>query len=219
MCICNLDNVTLLFIHRSSMIESNVPMESSKIVKIIWFVSNCDSASKREEWVNLLSHQENIQVDIYGSCGTLKCERKSADFCFDTLLPNYHFYLSLENEMCPDYLTEKLCTILKYKIVPIVLGGADYRRLAPPHSVINAADYKEVSELSKYLRLLVDNQKEYNKYFEWKDTHFVERRIQPIFACDICSKLNQPDPVKPVKLSDWWNQRKCLKSWKDLAIN
>ena len=62
-------------------------------------------------------------------------------------------------------------------------------------------------------------EEEYNKYFDWKDTHFVERRIQPIFACDICSKLNQPDQVKPVKLSDWWNQRKCLGSWKDLGIN
>jgi alpha-1,3-fucosyltransferase len=208
--------IHLNVISRYSVIASSAPLKSTKIVKIIWFVSNCDSASKREDFVKMLSQQENIQVDIYGACGTLKCSRKSADFCFQTLLPKYDFYLSLENEVCPDYVTEKLCKIFKHNIVPVVLGGADYSQMAPPHSVINVADFKDVNDLSKYLRLIADNPEEYNRYFEWKKTHFIEQRIQPFFACDICSKLNQPDHVKPVKLSDWWNQRKCLDSWKDL---
>ena len=79
------------------------------------------------------------------------------------------FYLSFENALCKDYVTEKtfnalrlntvrsfasLChcsffesfykeEALKCKMfqVPIVFGGADYRELLPPGSFINALDF------------------------------------------------------------------------------
>ena len=196
---------------------NNTPLKSGKIVKIVWFVSNCHSASRREDFVAELGREENVQIDIFGSGGNLKCDKTAQEVCFLKHLPNYDFYLSLENEICQDYFTEKLCETLKYDIVPIVLGGADYKRFAPPHSVVNVADFSNVNELSKYLRLLKDNQSEYKKYFAWKRTYVIERRIQPIFACDICSKLNRPDLVEKTKFSDWWNHRKCLNSWKDLV--
>ena len=206
-------------------IGNNAVIKSNQVVKIIWFVSNCHSASKREELVDRLNREENIRIDIYGACGTFKCDKSSGKHCFDTLLPKYDFYLSFENEMCPDYLTEKLCAVLKFEIVPVVLGGADYHRLAPPNSVVNVEDFADVTELAKYLRLLVENPREYQKYFDWKRTHVIENRLTPIFACDLCSKLNEaklsdepPNSGKRRNFLDWWNQRKCRGSWKDSVI-
>ena len=41
----------------------------------------------------------------------------------------YKFYLSFENSLCSDYVTEKFWKILKFNIVPVVLGGADYSKV------------------------------------------------------------------------------------------
>jgi alpha-1,3-fucosyltransferase len=43
---------------------------------------------------------------------------------------------------------EKFYRPLKYDRVPIVLGGANYNRFAPPHSYINAKDFKSPKELA-----------------------------------------------------------------------
>ena len=48
--------------------------------------------------------QKYITVDIYGSCGPLKCW---GDQCDDTLDNDYKFYLAFENSLCYDYITEK----------------------------------------------------------------------------------------------------------------
>ena len=201
---------------RSTLISDNAPLKSNRVVKIIWFVSNCNSASRREDFVQRLSEEDNIQIDVFGSCGSLRCDRSLGKQCYEQLLPKYDFYLSLENEICPDYFTEKLCSVLKFDIVPIVLGGANYDRFAPPNSVINAADFTDVGELAKYLRLLVESRRSYERFFEWKQSHSVEFRLTPIFGCDLCTKLNEEQNFgpEPKKFSDWWNQRQCLAPWK-----
>ena len=71
-----------------------------------WFVSNCDTTNGRLKYVNEL--QKYIQVDIFGSCGHLKCARSDAASCYKLLNKDYKFYLSFENANCKDYITEKL---------------------------------------------------------------------------------------------------------------
>ena len=53
----------------------------------------------------------------------------------------FRFYISFENAICKDYITEKTYNALKLNTIPIVLGGVNYTHLLPPGSFINAAKF------------------------------------------------------------------------------
>ena len=132
-----------------------------------WFVSNCHTKSKREDYVKEL--KKHIVIDVYGSCGDHKCPRvKDSDNCYQMVGEKYYFYLSFENSLCKDYVTEKLFNILSYDVVPVVFGDANYKELMPPDSYINALDFKEPKDLSQYLSNLSQDSTQYLKYFKWK---------------------------------------------------
>lgn len=77
---------------------------------IVWFVSNCQAKSGRLAYVDELSR--HIAVDIYGKCGNKQCP--SSKDCYAQLVePDYFFYLSFENSLCVDYVTEKLYNALR----------------------------------------------------------------------------------------------------------
>jgi hypothetical protein len=78
----------------------------------VWFVSNCRTVvSSRNELVKEL--QKYIAIDVYGTCGNLTCPKnqdesyESTEQCRDLAATQYKFYLSLENSLCRDYVTEK----------------------------------------------------------------------------------------------------------------
>ena len=50
---------------------------------------------------------------------------------------NYKFYISFENSLCSDYVTEKFFNILKYNIIPITLNGVNMSEISPPNSYID----------------------------------------------------------------------------------
>lgn len=64
--------------------------------------------SGREFYVKEL--RRHLHVDVFGSCGDLRCGKTHRDVeCYSRLLqPTYKFYLSFENNMCQDYITEKV---------------------------------------------------------------------------------------------------------------
>ena len=99
---------------------------------VAWLVSHCHTSSQRELYVNEL--QKYVPVDIFGRCGKpLKCT-VGRDECFKEIEEQYQFYLSFENSLCRDYATEKLYRALASKLVPVVMGGANYSRIVPPRS-------------------------------------------------------------------------------------
>jgi len=169
---------------------------------VAWFCSHKDTHGKRQEYFTELS--KHIQVDIYGHCGNLSCQPSMSQEC-NNLLNSYKFYVSAENSLCPDYVTEKLYRALGSDVVPIVYGGADYSQYTPPHSIINVADFKSPKDLANYLNVLDNNDALYVRHFEWKRDWELKGFPRDGW-CDLCEKLN--DPTEPVKvysdLSKWW---------------
>ena len=104
---------------------------------VAWAVSNCETQSGREEYVEEL--RRHLSVDVYGRCGELSC---STTDCRETL-GRYKFYLAFENSLCTDYVTEKLFGSIArgLAMVPVVMGGADYARVLPPGSYIDSRDF------------------------------------------------------------------------------
>ena len=95
--------------------------------------------------------KKSIDVDVYGKCGKLKCSRDNETGCYQNMEQNYKFYLSFENSVCDDYVTEKFFNILDYNVIPVTYSGANFSAIAPPQSYINTLDFASVSKLSKCL--------------------------------------------------------------------
>lgn len=146
----------------------------------LWFVSNCVTPIRRENFVQELV--KYVDIDVYGGS---RCKIKDysrdpckSSICKKKLYSSYKFYLSFENTKCDYYITEKYYKlyepdmIFSVDIVPIVMGPSleDYLRVAPDnHSFIFAEAFDSPKSLADYLIYLDSNQTAYNEYFKWKD--------------------------------------------------
>lgn len=181
---------------------------AEKPKKVAWVVSRCKSNSRREEFVQEL--KKYIDVDVFGSCGTV-CDitgaRPYEGNCSTHVKEDYKFYLSLENNFARDYVTEKFFMRMNDGLVPIVLGQANYSRIAPPHSFINALDYDSPKALADVLLRLDKNDTEYLSYFWWKDHYnVVSHDLSMLSFCDLCAKLNEDvDPHSYPDFNQWWH--------------
>lgn len=174
-----------------------------------WFVSNCKSTpSNRIDLVKKL--QENgIEVDIFGKCGNLTLP-KNSNTELKLLEDNYKFYLSFENSLCEDYVTEKLFKVMNSIVIPVVYSGADLSRFVPERSHVNANNFSDVQELAKHLKFLSENPDEYVKYFWWQK-HYKIRT--PPYNCQICEFFNDPRLFYKREsysdLNDWYTKDSC----------
>ena len=90
--------------------------------------------------------------------------------------------------MCTDYVSDTIFSVLEEQTVAVVMGGVNYAALLPPLSYIDVSDFKTAKDLANYLLYLDTNTEEYLKYFEWKNTWFVDYR-PPL--CALCEALNE----------------------------
>ena len=181
----------------------------SKIVA--WIVSNCE-AKLRLKFV--LELKRFIKIDVFGKCsgrifGESRSCAKTRQSKFDCL-KKYKFYLSFENALCEDYITEKYWDNLgEENVIPVVMGGADYTKLAIPGSYINVLDFKSVKQLAEYLHYLNKNDTAYNEYFKWRQKYQVLTGIG-MTLCNICqwfaSKLS-PETKVYDDLTEYWVQK------------
>ncbi|KAG1655551.1 Glycoprotein 3-alpha-L-fucosyltransferase A [Nymphon striatum] len=187
-----------------------------KKFKVAWMVSNClFQPSKRNELVQEL--RKYISVDIFGECGSKKCSRNRHQMCAQMVSEQYKFYLSLENSICKDYITEKFFSWLPLNVVPVVLGGGDYRSIAPPKSYIDVTDFDSAKSLAEYLLDLDRNATKYEEYLKWKLNYDLEvSYFSNQLFCDICRKLtsikNSRDSMNITNFPEWYNRFKCY-SW------
>ena len=165
-----------------------------------------------------------IQVDIYGKCGNLTCANEydwASHDCLDMLNTTYMFYLSFENSLCLDYITDKFYRAIAIDVVPIVRGGTgqqEYTKLVPRNWFINTAEFSSPKYLAEYLLYLKDNPVEYAKYFHGRDLYDINCAwsLGGCFAqidwCKFCEKLNddsQPNKTIP-DITKFWNVSNCI---------
>merc|ERR1712156_610739 len=137
--------------------------------------------------------------------------------CDAMIEENYKFLLAFENSLCTDYITEKFYRTLTRLIVPVVLGGANYTRLAPPGSFINALNYPSPSDLAKELKRLSGDYNAYNQHFWWKDhykVHHSDKESAREAMCSLCSWLHSKEHQQMVykDMGAWWEEGgKCKK--------
>lgn len=178
---------------------------------VAWFVSNCVTAGRRENYVRLL--QEHIRVDIYGGCTRRHCnETRAALSCDGLLQRDYKFYLAFENSLCDEYYTEKVDRAFKNNAVPVVLGGANYARYLPPNSYIDVRNFSSPHKLAAYLRELDADDSRYNAYFRWKTLGYRTQRVHA--GCAMCEYLHTHAGTHPKTLRRadlLWNRRKDCK--------
>ncbi|XP_023320067.1 alpha-(1,3)-fucosyltransferase C [Eurytemora carolleeae] len=193
--------------------ENNKHLAEGKNKSAAWFVSHCATQARRELYAKKLN--KHMDVDIYGKCGKFKCPRTNEDKCYKDMAKNYKFYLSFENSVCEDYITEKFYRILKYNVIPVTYNGVDMDTFAPYHSYINTLDFKGVSVLAQYLQKVSEDPALYASYFWWKDFYEVRDRKEDLNQafCSLCSALHVNKEEKVYSnLDNWWiNQSRCRK--------
>jgi alpha-1,3-fucosyltransferase len=187
--------------------SASLPFEIDLKMKnktVAWMVSNCKTDSRRESLVSHLSLL--IPVDVYGFCGNRSHQCPSRADCDKFLGQNYRFYLSFENSLCPDYITEKLYRPLAHGAVPVVYGGSDYSFYLPAGSYVNARDFDSPQSLAEHLEKLMSDDELYLSYFRWRNRYTVDPK--PVDGmCQLCRLLSDKKTEEKMysDIAEWWH--------------
>lgn len=178
---------------------------------VAWFVSNFDTAGTKRRMKYVEQLQMYIQVDIYSKHRPLKCP---TDWnCYEMLETDYMFYLAFENSMCYDYITEKVFHVLRYNVIPVVMGHAHYKSMVPPNSVIDVNDFPTPKSLSEHLIKVSQNPILYQSYLEWKREFVVESNEVLLLKhalCQLCDLLHRPlNHSSYENVYDWYFSQSC----------
>lgn len=199
------------------LIHCNLTDFKSRKKDIAWIVSNCKAPSHRDDYVKSMKKVANssLKIDIFGQCGDLKIHLNEGkknktliDAAYREIAKDYKFYLSFENSLCEDYVTEKFFNALKYGILPIT-NVKNVVKFAPPHSYLNINDFNSTEDLMKTLENLSRNQELYNSYFWWNEFYRVVDDTQFETQCQFCDILNEngfKSANNYSKFGNYWNK-------------
>ncbi|XP_013774001.1 glycoprotein 3-alpha-L-fucosyltransferase A-like [Limulus polyphemus] len=198
--------------------EINFAIRKTRLV--VWLVSNCQTKSRREKYVELL--QKYLPVDIVGKCNysnthISECSTNFGPKCFNWISKQYKFLLSFETKICKQYITDMFFYALKQNIVPVLMSGKPELFELPPKSFINIRDYQTPAKLARYLLLLDKNDYLYNQYFKWIDYYnIIGPTIQEHnYMCELCKRLNRQNIFRKMyfDLKRWWESNSCENPW------
>ena len=171
---------------------SGINHAASKSGKVAWFVSHCNTSSRRETYVQELS--KYIQVDIFGQCGNnTVCQGGRPTRCsIDLINSTYKFYLSFENAFCQEYVSEKLHDVVQADVIPVVLGQADYNNIMPKGTYINVKNFQSAKHLARFLKHIDQRDRVFNSYIETKRSYDCKVRYvaHNRFPCKLCQYLH-----------------------------
>ena len=135
----------------------------------------------------------------------------------DIISQRYKFYLSFENSLCEDYVTEKLWRIVNNPVnaIPIVLGRPRYSRYLPRGTYIDIRDFKSPKDLAKHLDEINNNDSMYNNIVREKLSLKCESEFAPgqTYACRLCKYAHRTrgHVTKVPNILDFWGfSRRCI---------
>ncbi|XP_067947392.1 alpha-(1,3)-fucosyltransferase C-like [Watersipora subatra] len=166
------------------------PWTQKKLVRALWMVSHCTTTnhhqnifSARERYAVELS--KHFPIEVFTSnlknCGwALKDLEGSIHENENPNMSDYMFYLSFENNLCQDYITEKFWKILESDdaMIPIALGGLsieDYNTIAPPNSFIHVKNFSSPEALANHLKYIAKEPDAFNYYHQWRNSYRLNR--------------------------------------------
>lgn len=191
---------------RDSSLERDI---KSKTRNAVGFISNCPVTAQRVAFVKKLN-ANGLNADVVGQCGNLQCSNANRhktswnttgvkNTCFDVLNTKYKFFLSFENSICADYVTEKsLNLIMSRNIVPVIRDGVNHSLYHPPGSYIHTSDFANVHDLSSYLLNVANNETKYREFFSWRKHYSIHGIIDILQEniCEICKRSNNPEKYR-----------------------
>ncbi|XP_053329198.1 3-galactosyl-N-acetylglucosaminide 4-alpha-L-fucosyltransferase FUT3-like [Spea bombifrons] len=208
----NLFNMTLTFRQDSDIASPYGRLQASKEPQnitiptksklVAWVVSKWYPGAPRVLYYQEL--QKHLAIDIYGK-GYMTLSK--ADL--HSTISQYKFYLSFENSIYKDYITEKLWSnALGSWAVPVVLGTSrkNYERFVPPEAFIHVDDFSSPKELAAYLLELDKDDEKYRRYFEWRTQYRVwTREGWPSSYCKVCRALRQAPVYQTIpSIANWF---------------
>uniref|UniRef100_A0A8C2WRQ0 Fucosyltransferase n=1 Tax=Cyclopterus lumpus TaxID=8103 RepID=A0A8C2WRQ0_CYCLU len=151
---------------------------------LCWFVDSdnltTESGERYSYYRELINH---MKVDVFHS--STKGEN------YFLTISSCKFYLSFEDSIHRDYITETFNGPLSVGTVPIVLGPPrkNYEDFAPGESFIHVNDFPTSLALAQFLLGLDKDQEAYMRYFNWRGyytaiRHLTEEKYE--FAHSIC---------------------------------
>ncbi|CAL1532557.1 unnamed protein product [Lymnaea stagnalis] len=165
---------------------------------VAWFVGHCQTRSNREAYVGRM--MPHVDIHIYGACGNRSCGSRGyamgglKDACLGLLSKSYKFYLSFENSLCSEYVTEKFFNMFDdIDVVPVVRGGADYDGLFPKGTFINSKHFDSPESLAKHLHRLSRDKEAYISLLS-KKNRYKATFPNVSLACQLCKAAHTRSP-------------------------
>ncbi|XP_062320893.1 4-galactosyl-N-acetylglucosaminide 3-alpha-L-fucosyltransferase 9-like [Osmerus eperlanus] len=169
---------------------------------VCWIVSNWHPSFRRVEVYNELS--KHVKVEAYGQHFGTYVNNEN----YTKIISGCKFYLSFENSVFQDYITEKLYNAMSLGAVPVVLGPSrqNYEEFIPADSFLHVDDFPNQKELADRLLFLDKNDGEYMKYHSWRKNYKVKGWYFGLqHACRSCDYIRREKIYKTINnLIQWY---------------
>ncbi|XP_062410594.1 4-galactosyl-N-acetylglucosaminide 3-alpha-L-fucosyltransferase 9-like [Sardina pilchardus] len=180
-------------------LENFIPKNKDKLV--CWVVSNFKPKYLRTAVYQKL--KKVIPVEVYGKGGNRTIDQEA----LTPTISRCYFYLSFENSVHKDYITEKLWyNGYRSGAVPVVLGPSreEYEAVADKDSFIHVNDFNTVEELGVFLKNLTVDKERYASYFSYRRKYNAVRKFWTESLCKFCPTISTLPPYKVYEDLDAW---------------
>ncbi|XP_046873692.1 4-galactosyl-N-acetylglucosaminide 3-alpha-L-fucosyltransferase 9-like [Hypomesus transpacificus] len=209
----NIFNLTTNYRH-----DSSVPVPYGSLVEVTgvekhfelptkdklvcWIVSNWHPSFRRVQVYTELS--KHVKVEAFGQHFGKYVNNED----YTKTISGCKFYLSFENSIFNDYITEKLYNAMSLGAVPVVLGPSRqiYENFIPADSFLHVDDFPNQKELADRLLFLDTKEEEYMKYHSWRKRFKVKiGQFGLEHACRSCDYIRRNKRYNAINnLNQWY---------------